>query len=44
MGINPLSGKRTPSSNSSCEVRALLSRKKGKRKVTKVKRVAMLIK
>jgi len=44
MGINSLSGKRTPSSNSSCEVRALLNSKRGKRKITEAKRVAMLTK
>jgi len=44
MVINFLSGKKTPSSNSSCKVRALLSSKREKRKITKTKRVAMLIK
>jgi len=44
VGINPLSGKRTSSSNSSCKVRALLSSKRGKRKITKVKKMAILIK
>jgi len=44
MEINPLSGKRTPSSNSSCKVRVLLNSKRGKRKVTKKKRVAILTK
>jgi len=44
MVINFFSGKKTPSSNSSCKVRALLSSKRGKIKITKVKRVAMLIK
>ena len=41
--INSLSGKRTPSSNSNCKVRAFLSSKKGK-KITEVKIVAMLTK
>jgi len=44
VGINLLSGKITPSSNNSCKVRALLSSKRGKRKITKAKRIAMLIK
>ena len=44
MGINSLSGKRTPSSNNSCKVRAFLSSKRGKRKITEVKEVAMLTK
>jgi len=44
MGINLLSKKRTPSSNSSCEVKVLLSSKREKRKVIKAKRVAMLTK
>ena len=44
MEINSLSGKKTPSSNSSCEVKVLLSSKKEKRKVTEAKRVAMLTK
>jgi len=42
--INPLSGKKTPSSNNSCEVRVFLSSKREKRKVTETKKVAMLIK
>jgi len=42
--INLLSGKRTPSSNNSCKVRALLSSKREKRKITKAKRVAILTK
>jgi len=44
MGINSLSGKRTPSSNSSCKVRALLSSKRGKIKITKIKKMAILTK
>jgi len=43
MGINSLSRKKTSSSNSSCE-KALLSSKKRKRKITEIKKVAMLIK
>jgi len=42
--INSLSGKKTPNSNSSCKVRALLSSKRGKIKITKAKRVTILIK
>ena len=42
MRINLLSRKRTPSSNSSYEVRVLLSSKKEKRKVIKTKRITML--
>ena len=44
MEINPLSGKKTPSSNSSCKVRVLLNSKRGKIKVTKKKRVTILTK
>jgi len=44
MGINLLSGKRTPSSNSSCEVKVLLSNKREKIKVTEAKRVVMFTK
>jgi len=42
--INPLSGERTPSSNNSYKVKALLSSKKEKRKITEAKRVAILTK
>jgi len=44
MEINSLSGKRTPSSNSSYKVKAFLSNKREKIKITKVKRIAMLTK
>jgi len=44
VGINLLSEKRTLSSNSSCKVRVLLSSKREKRKITKAKKMAMLIK
>jgi len=44
MGINSLSGEIISSSNISCKVRALLSNKKGKRKITEIKRMAMLTK
>jgi len=37
IGINLLSGKRTPSSNSSYKVKVLLSSKREKRRVTKAK-------
>jgi len=42
--INLLSGKITSGSNSSCKVRALLSSKREKIKITKTKRMAMLTK
>ena len=42
--INYLSRKKTPSSSSSCKVRVLLSSKRGKRRVTKIKKVVMLTK
>jgi len=42
--INPLSRKRTSSSNNNCKVRALLSNKRRKRKITKAKIMAMLTK
>jgi len=44
IGINSLSGKRkrTPNNNNSCEVRVLLNSKR--KKITKVKRIAMFTK
>jgi len=44
MGINLLSGERIPSSNNSYKVRALLSSKKIKMKITEAKRIVMLTK
>jgi len=44
IGTNSLSEKGTPSSNSSYEVRVLLSSKREKREVTKTKRMKMLTK
>jgi len=44
MGINPLSGERTSNSNNSYKMRALLSSKREKRKITEAKKMIMLTK